>query len=588
MLPSLSVRVIMVWLLIAQPSMASSDSDLFTDITREAGITWQQFGGESPDRLLIETMGGGVAFLDFDGDGRLDIFFVNGGETPRGKSSAPVKNALYRNLGNGHFEDVAMKAGVDHVGFYGMGVAVADYDNDGYPDLYVTGFPASALFHNNGDGTFTNVTEKAGVLNADLWAASAAWFDYDRDGNLDLVVTNYVQFSFDAPKRCTVNGTRSYCEQLAYQGLPLTLFHNEGHGKFTNVSPAVGFDKLVGRALGVVAVDVNDDGWPDLFVARDASPNLLLLNQKNGKFTDAALDAEVAYDSAGVAKAGMGVDAADADGDGLPDFVVTNFNDQYHSLFLAHKAYPYEDLTVPSHLASYTKSYVGWGTKFIDYDNDGAMDLLVVNGHINSVIETTRGDVKYRQPLLLLHNDSKGHFQNMRDVAGPAFQATYIGRGLAVGDFDNDGDLDALFTCLNSHPILLRNNVGQNQPWIGFELQGRTSNRDAIGAKLTVSLGARKLVRSILGGSSYLSSHDKRVLIGLGGNGKPATIDVEIRWPSGKVQRLSGLKTNQYHKIVEPDSKLKYRSVTDHTATLTCKLHSSNTPGVLSNHRPAG
>ncbi len=534
-----------------QRSAASSAaSEIFTDVTEQAGITWRQFNGESPDRFLIETMGGGVAFLDFDGDGLLDIFFVNGGETPHGKSPTPVRNALYRNLGNGKFEDVAAKAGVDHLPSYGMGVAVADYDNDGFPDLYVTGFPSSTLFHNNGNGTFTDVTELAGVKNSGKWAASAAWFDYDGDGYLDLVVTNYVQFSFEASKKCEVNGVRSYCQQVAYQGMPLTLYHNNHDGTFTDVSAQSGFDKLTGRALGVVAIDANDDGWPDLFVARDASPNLLLINQKNGRFEDVALDAEVAYDANGVAKAGMGVDAADINGDGIPDFVVTNFNDQYHSLFLGSLSFPYEDRTVTSHLAEFTKSYVGWGAHFLDFDNDGNLDLIVVNGHINQVIEATRADVKYKEPPLLLRNDGKANFQNMRERAGSVFHEGHIARGLAVGDFDNDGDLDVVFTRLNEKPVLLRNNVGQDNSWIGFELQGTKSNRDAIGAKITVVSGNRKLVRWITGGSSYLSAHDKRVIVGLGSLAL-ATTDVEIRWPSGVVQRLFGLKANRYHKIVE-------------------------------------
>jgi enediyne biosynthesis protein E4 len=545
----------------AQPARpVSADAvTIFIDVTREAGITWRQFSGESPDRFLIETMGGGVAFLDFDGDGLQDIFFVNGGETPRGKNPAAVRNALYRNLGNGKFEDVAAKAGVDRLPFYGMGVAVGDYDNDGHPDLFITGFPSSALFHNNGNGTFTEVTEKAGVENPGRWAASAAWFDYDRDGYLDLVVTNYVRFSFDDPKKCEVNGMRSYCEQVAYPGMPLTLYHNNHDGTFTDVSAPSGFDKLVGRALGVVAIDLNDDGWTDLFIARDASPNLLLINKHNGTFDDVAVDVEVAYNQDGLAKAGMGVDAADANGDGLPDLAVTNFNDQYHSFLIGSKAGPYQDRTVASHVAAFTKSYVGWGVKFLDFDNDGNPDLMFVNGHINTVIETTRTDVKYQEPPLLLRNLSDGTFQNMRDRAGPVFNSAYSARGLAAGDFDNDGGLDVAFTCLNDSPVLLRNNVGQHNRWIGFELQGTVSNRDAIGAKITVLMPNRKLVRWITGGSSYLSAQDKRLVVGLGGglghDSAGAAPSLEIRWPSGIVQRLSNLKPNQYHKIVEPATK---------------------------------
>jgi enediyne biosynthesis protein E4 len=529
--------------------LAASPQEIFTDITQEAGITWQQFSGESPDRFLIETMGGGVAFVDFDNDGMLDIFFVNGGETPRGKSPLPLSNALYRNLGNGKFENVAARAGLDKLNFYGMGVAVADFDNDGFQDIYVTGFPRSALFHNNRNGTFTNVTDQGRVKNAGKWAAGAAWFDYDRDGLLDLIVTNYAQFSFDDPKKCEVNGVRAYCAQTAYTGLPLTLYHNNGDGTFTDVSTRAGFDKLIGRGLGVVAIDVNDDGWPDLFIARDASPNLLLINKHDRTFEDVALEAEVAYDQNGAAKAGMGVDAGDVNGDGIPDFVVTNFNDQYHSLFLGSKSLAFSDHTSASHLASLTRSFVGWGGEFFDYDNDGNLDLMLVNGHINQVIESMRVDVKYKEPALLLRNNGNGLFEDMRDVAGPAFQNSYVGRGLAVGDFDNDGDLDAVFTTLGARPMLLRNNLGQSHSWIGLSLEGTTSNRDAIGAKISVSFSGRTATRWTTGGGSYLSSHDKRVVVGLGANA--GAVNVDIRWPSGTVQNLSNLKPGQYHHIVE-------------------------------------
>jgi enediyne biosynthesis protein E4 len=532
----------------------SENQRLFADVTGQAGITWNQFAGESPDRFLIETMGGGVAFLDFDGDGLLDIFFVNGGETPRGKNNSLVGNALYRNLGSGKFEDVSAKAGVDRMTFYGMGVAAADFDNDGFPDLYITGFPSSALFHNNRDGTFTDVTEQAGVKNTGRWAASAAWFDFDRDGVLDLVVTNYAQFSFADEKKCEIGGVRAYCAQTSYGGMPLTLFHNEGNGRFTDVSAHSGLAKLVGRALGVVAVDVNDDGWTDLFVARDASANLLLVNQKDGAFRDVASEAEVAYDAAGVAKAGMGVDAGDANGDGRPDFVITNFNDQYHSLFVGTGSVLYDDQTVASGLARLSKRFVGWGAHYIDFDNDGNLDLLIVNGHINQAIESTRVDVKYKEPPLLLRNDGKGAFQDMRERAGKVFQSNYSARGLAVGDWNNDGRTDAVFTCLNGPPVLLKNISKPENSWIGFELQGTASNRDAIGAKITVEADRRKLVRWVTGGSSYLSSHDKRILVGIGPVSAAPNVRAEIRWPNGSVQRITGLKPNQYHHIVESGS----------------------------------
>jgi hypothetical protein len=311
-------------------------------------------------------------------------------------------------------------------------------------------------------------------------------------------------------------------------------------------------EKLVGRGLGVVAVDVNDDGWTDLFIARDASPNLLLINQHDGTFKDIAGEAEVAYNEHGVAKAGMGVDAGDANGDGLPDFVVTNFNDQYHSLFVGSKSLPYQDRTVASHLAALTKSYVGWGVKFLDYDNDGNLDLMFINGHINQAIETTRADVSYRQPPLLLRGLSDGTFQDMRNSAGQVFTSGYLGRGLAAADFDNDGDLDLAFTRLNGPPALLRNDIGQQNSWIGFELQGTISNRDAIGAKIIVISGGRRRVRWTTGGSSYLSAHDKRVLVGLGPEASGKPVSAEIVWPRGRVQRLSSLEPGRYHRIVEP------------------------------------
>ena len=309
-------------LFIPLSSAVAADGGIFTDVTAGAGITWKQFSGESPDRIMIEAASGGVAFLDYDGDGLLDVFLVNGGETPKGKSPTPVKNALYRNLGNGKFEDVTAKSGLEKPSFYGMGAAVGDYDNDGHSDIYITGFPQSALFHNNGNGTFADVTEKAGVKNPGRWSACAVWFDYDRDGYLDLLVCNYTALDFENPKVCQFNAVRTYCDQKIYPGLPLTLYHNNRDGTFTDVSHASGVDQFVGRALGAVAIDMNDDGWPDLLIARDASPNLLLINRHDGTFEDRGLDAEIAYDENGVAKAGMGIDAGDITGNGKPSFVV--------------------------------------------------------------------------------------------------------------------------------------------------------------------------------------------------------------------------------------------------------------------------
>lgn len=524
---------------------------IFLDVTADAEITWRQFNGFSPDRFLIEAMGGGVGFLDFDGDGWLDIFLLNGGETPRGKSAAPLQNALYRNLGNGKFVDVASRAGLDSVKNYGMGVSIADVDNDGHQDIFVTGFPNCILYHNNGDGTFTDVTADARLQNAGRWAAGAAWFDYDRDGFLDLVVCNYVQFSFagEIPK-CEYGGVRTYCEQRVYTGMPLTLYHNNRDGTFTDVSKLSGLDQYVGRALGVVVIDIDDDGWPDLFVTRDASPNLLLLNKHDGTFTDAGLDAEVAYDSNGNAKAGMGVDAGDVDGDGRPDFVVTNFNYEFDSLFL-NRGFPFSDGTQSSHLARFTRPFVGWGTHFLDYDNDGLLDLMIVNGHVIEGVEASQSLVKYKEQPLLLHNSGNAVFEDVSSAAGPAFSRGYLARGLAIGDWDNNGAPDAVFTCLGEKPVLLRNNLANGNSWIGVHLTGTKSNRDAIGAKVQISLPKGKLVRWVTSGTSYLSSHDKRVLFGLGSRPANIKVDVEIRWPSGVTQVVRSLAANRYHQIVE-------------------------------------
>jgi len=532
------------------PEVASA---IFTDVTEASGITWKHFNGESPDAHLIETKNGGAAFLDFDQDGLLDIFLVNGGETPRGKSPTPIRNALYRNLGNGKFEETAGKAGIDQIPFYGIGVAVGDYDNDGHPDLLVTGYPECALFHNNRDGTFSEVAGKAGLKDSGRWSTAAAWVDYDRDGWLDLVICHYAQMSFTSAPRCEFSGAPAYCGPRSYgEGAQLALYRNNGNGTFANASTSSGVDKSIGRGLGVLAVDVDDDGWTDLFVARDGSPNLLLMNQRNGTFRDVAMEAEVAYDSNGTAKAGMGIDAADVNGDGRPDFVMTAFNREQHSLFINRGSFPFEDCTIASSLGFLTMSYVGWGTHFLDYDNDGTMDLLIVNGHVNKIVERMSSDVTYKELPLLLRNDGKGNFSNMQESAGPAFHKRYDARGLAVGDYDNDGDVDAAVVRLQDTPVLLRNNVGEKSSWVGFQLEGTKSNRDAIGAKLAVRLGDRKLVRWITGGASIFSSHDNRVVFGLGTNPGLFAVSVEIRWPNGVVQVVDGLSLKRYHKVVEP------------------------------------
>jgi enediyne biosynthesis protein E4 len=540
-------------LLVTLVARADGPGALFLDVTTEAGIRWTHFNGASPARYLVESTTGGVGFLDFDSDGKLDLFLVNGGDTPGNRSPSPVRNALYRNAGGGRFENVADKAGVDRVPFYGMGIAAADYDNDGHTDLFITGYPSSALFHNNGNGTFSDVSKPAAVENQGEWATGAAWFDYDRDGLLDLFVANYAEFSFDDKRRCDFAGRPVYCSQTDYKGRPPKLYHNDGGGRFRDVTTEALLSKEFGRALGVVAIDMDADGWIDLVVARDASPNLLLLNQKNGTFRDAAFEAEVAFNADGIARAGMGVDAGDIDGDGIPDLVVTNFDSEYHALYQNRGKLPFREITVPSRLAAYTKPYVGWGVRFLDYDNDSDLDLLIVNGHLQETISESNRTVQYREPPLLLANDGKGVFENMAKAAGVTFNTGYVGRGLAAGDFDNDGAVDAAFVNLNSRPVLLRNNSAAKNHWLGIQLRGTQSNRDAIGARLVLRQGNRKLTRWVAGGGSFLATHDRRIVFGLGQAADP--VELEILWPNGAVQKVTGLARDRYHQIAEPAKK---------------------------------
>jgi hypothetical protein len=520
----------------------------FRDVTAAAGIQWRHFNGQSPDRFLVESTAGGVAFLDYDGDGLQDLLFINGGETPRGKSRAPVRHALYRNLGNGRFADVTAAAGLDKTTFFGMGVAAADFDNDGFVDIYITGYPSGALFHNNGNGTFTEVTIKSGTANRGEWGTSAAWFDFDNDGRLDLFIANYAEFSFNDARRCEFEGKPVYCSQTAYRGRPSRLYRNNGDGTFQDVSVSSGIAGLPGRALGVVAIDYDGDGHQDLFVACDATPNLLLRNRGDGTFENKEIEAEVGYNGDGIARAGMGVDAGDVDGDGTPDFVVTNFDSEYHALYLNPGRLPFREATVESNLARYTKHYVGWGVRLLDFDNDGNLDLFTVNGHLHETIARSNSSVAYREPPLLLANDGSGHFTRVEGL--PVGTSGYLGRGMAAGDYDNDGAVDVVFMSLNESPVLLHNEAANGRRWLGVRLTGTASNRDAIGAKLTLKVGQRTLTRWITGGGSFLASHDRRVVFGLGS--QTTVGELVVRWPSGRVQQINDLAAGRYHEIIEP------------------------------------
>lgn len=514
-----------------------------------SGISWAHVNGRSPEMYLPETTGAGCAFLDYDNDGWMDIFLVNSGACDFYTPPHPLRNALYRNNRNGTFTDVTEHAGVAGGG-YGQGVAVGDYDGDGFPDIYLTQYGRSILYHNNGDGTFTDVTEHAGVA-APGWASSAVWFDYDNDGRLDLFVCRFVDFSKEKNKWCGNRQTneRWYCIPKVYDPMPCWLFHNNGNGTFTDVSKESGIADSLGKAWGVVACDINNDGWMDLFVANDTVENFLFLNRK-GKFEQDGVLAGVGYDSYGRPRSGMGVDAADYDQDGWADLFVANVDQEMFSLYHNNKNESFSDVAVPSGIGPTTKLMSGWGLKFFDYDNDGDLDLLLCNGHPDDKIDARIDGVKYLEPMLLFHNTGNG-LKNVSAQAGPIFSKPLAARGMALGDFDNDGAVDVLVAINNGAPILLRNNVGAQNNWLGVKLVGKKANPDAVGARLTYQSGDWKRSHIKVGGGSYLASHDPRMVLGLGKRDKIDWLEVTWPQPSGKKQRFTDLPINRYITIVE-------------------------------------
>ena len=525
---------------------------LFEEVpAAESKITWRHVNGRSPDYYLPETTGAGCAFLDFDNDGWMDIYLVNSGRCDFFDPSPPLRNALYRNNHDGTFTDVTEKAGVAGGG-YGMAAVVGDYDGDGFPDLYVTQYGRSILYHNNGDGTFTDVTEKAGVA-APGWASSAVWFDYDNDGRLDLFVCRFVDFDKTKNKFCgdERKGERYYCIPRVYAPAKSWLFHNNGNGTFTDVTQESGIGKVMGKAWGVVATDVNNDGWMDLFVANDTVANFLFVNKRNGKFEEMGLGAGVAYSQDGRERSGMGVDSADFDQDGWQDLFVTNVDQEMYSMYRNNHDLTFDDLAGPTGLGRLTRLMSGWGVKFFDYDNDGNVDLFIANGHPDDKIEEHSSHVMYREPLLLFHNTGRGGLENVSAVAGLPFLQNLAARGMAVGDFNNDGAVDVLVAVNGGAPMLLKNVAAGENHWLGVRLVGKKANPDAIGAKITWQAGDLKRTRLKVGGGSYLSSHDPREVLGIG---KRAKIDkLEIRWPqpSGRVETFTELPIDRYITIVE-------------------------------------
>ncbi len=511
---------------------------------KQSGITWTHNNAASPERYLPETVGAGCAFFDYDNDGWMDIYLVNSGPADFFTPKEPLKNALYHNNHDGTFSDVTDKAGVAGRTF-GMGVAAGDYDGDGWQDLYVTSYGSNILYHNNHNGTFTDVTGKAGVA-APGWSTCAVWFDYDNDGKLDLFVSSFVLYNKEMSCGNNRLGLKYYCIPRVFKPRPSHLFHNNGNGTFTDVSEESGITTSPGKSFGAVATDVNNDGLIDLFVANDTMPNFLFINKGNGKFEEVGLPAGVAYSDAGGPRSGMGVDSTDYDGDGWQDLFVANIDQELFSLY--HNQHDLTFIDQPGEIAAATRLLSGWGLKFFDYDNDGDPDLFLANGHPDDMVETLTTRVKYQEPLVLLENDGRT-FKNVTARSGAVFAKSFSARGMTIGDYDNDGDLDVLISNNGAPPLLLRNEGGNRNNWLGLQLVATKSNPAAVGALITWQVGSVKRSRLKMNGGSYLASHDPREVLGAGPSGK---IDsVEIRWPSGKVDKLSNLPLNTYVKVVE-------------------------------------
>lgn len=547
-----ALKMLFVWLITLNLPLLNFAQSLNAKVTfeevpaKKSGISWVHNNAHSPDRYLPETVGAGCAFLDYDNDGWLDVYLVNSGPSDFYTPNPALKNALYRNNHDGTFNDVTDKAGVAG-GTFGMGVAAGDYDGDGWIDLYVTSYGRNILYHNNGNGTFTDVADKAGVV-APGWSTCAVWFDFDNDGKLDLFVSSFVAYEKALNVLCTDEtlSRRYYCVPRLFKPRPSHLFRNEGNGKFTDVSKESGIAGSPGKSFGAVATDVNNDGLLDLFVANDTMPNFLFLNKGGGKFEESGLAAGVAFSDAGKPRSGMGVDAADYDGDGWQDLFVANIDQEFFSLYHNQKDLIFTD--EPGEIGTATQMLSGWGLRFFDYDNDGDPDLFLVNGHPDDFIEMRTKRVKYKEPLLMFENTGR-NFKNVSTQSGAVFSRDFSGRGMATADFDNDGDLDVLISNNDEAPLLLRNEGGNKNNWLGLQLVATKSNPAAVGAIITWQAGGVKRNRLRTAGGSYLASHDPRELLGLGSARRVES--VEIRWPSGKVDKLGSLPINNYVKVFE-------------------------------------
>jgi enediyne biosynthesis protein E4 len=527
----------------AQP--AASVGFRLVDVTASSGIHFRHNSGAFGGKFLPETLGSGCAFLDYDNDGWQDILLINGMDWPGHKRTRTTLQ-LYRNNRNGTFSDVTRQAGLD-MEMYGMGVAVGDYNNDGYPDIFITCVGQNRLFRNTGKGTFVDVTKSSGLGAHQAFSTSALWFDYDRDGLLDLFVCNYVKWSPEHDVFCSLDGKhKAYCTPEAYRGETCWLFHNKGDGTFEDVTATSGIFDSSSKSLGVAMLDY-DDGWPDLLVANDTQPNKLYRNRRNGTFKDVAVEAGIAFSAEGKARAGMGVDVADFDNSGHPGVAITNFDNEMIGLYRASGS-GYVDVATQSGVGLPSKDKLGFGCLFLDADLDGALDLAAVNGHIDETVRNVR-NVGYAQPPQLFLNNGKGNFHDVSDQIGPDFKQPRVGRGIAYADFDRDGDLDLLITTNNGPAVLFRNDQTAGNQSIRFRLIGTRSNRDAIGASLRIFHGDSSQSRLVKSGSSYLSQSELPVTFGLG---KHDQVDrLLIQWPSGQSEEYKNLAAGKAYDCLE-------------------------------------
>ncbi|HLZ91247.1 MAG TPA: CRTAC1 family protein [Candidatus Acidoferrum sp.] len=523
----------------------------FRDVTQQSGIRFVHNNGAFGKKFLPETLGPGVAFIDYDNDGWPDIFLVNGMDWP-GHAQRHTTPKLYHNNHDGTFSDVTHKAGLD-VEMYGMGVAVGDYDNDGFDDLFVTAFGQSRLFHNNGNGTFTDVTQKAGLSGPRELSTSAAWVDYDKDGRLDLVVANYVQWTEQTDLYCTLDGkSKSYCTPESYKGTAVRLWHNRGDGTFEEVSQKAGLGEPTSKTMGIAVLDYDDDGWPDLLLSNDTQPNKLYRNDGNGTFSEKGVIAGIAFSEDGVARAGMGVDAADYDHSGRPSLMITNFSNQMLSLYHNEGKGLFVDDAPQSAIGRATLLTLGFGCFFFDYDLDGWTDIFIANGHIDPDIQKVQANVKYAMPPHLFRNLGKGKFEEVTNSMGAAFIAPRVGRGAAYADINNDGRLDLLLATNGGPAYLFRNQAQAGSAAnrsLRLKLVGTKSNKDGIGAVVRLSSGGETQTQMLRSGSSYLSSSELILTFGLAQHDKADAI--EIRWPSGQVDRLSNVTVGQTVTVTE-------------------------------------